>query len=74
MSEFTAYRCDQCTRLKAEANKWYWAVRLPGARLVVAPWDLPIRDEQAVVIHLCGRNCVMQWIAKELTEVEEEEK
>ena len=74
MSEFTAYRCDQCKALKGDANKWFWAVRLPGSRLVVAPWDLPIRDEQAVVIHLCGRNCVMQWIAKELTESEEEEK
>jgi hypothetical protein len=72
MSEVSTFRCDECGKIKEEANHWYKALvfRTPPAaskQFMVAPWDSPdlefvIEDER--ILHLCGMGCAVKAMTK----------
>lgn len=79
MSEVSTFRCDECGKLKEEANHWYKALvfRPPPAasnRFMVEPWDSPnlgvaIKGEigwvaPERVLHLCGMGCAVKAMTK----------
>ena len=68
MSQFDAYKCDECGAIKGDVNHWWQFVRVPGPRIVIFGWDCPVRDENAAALvkHLCGIECVMKTVSREL--------
>ncbi len=64
--QYPAFKCDECGRQKQDANHWWWMTRAPGPRIVVAPFECPVRDENAPLKHLCGEECVLKAVSKEM--------
>lgn len=72
MSEVSTFRCDECGKLKEEANHWYKALVFgpPPAtsnRFMVALWDSPYLEfaiEGKRILHLCGMGCAVKAMTK----------
>ena len=64
-----SYKCDVCQTQKREANHWFRGYKLLITRgVVVIEWDgsPPLDDVENFESHLCGADCVMQWVSKNL--------
>jgi hypothetical protein len=68
--QFQSHKCDECGRVKGEANHWYRATRLPGPRFVIVPWDTPlfrVPDPAATEQHLCGEGCATKALLRAMS-------
>lgn len=68
--EFQSYKCDECGRVKGEANHWFRATRVPGPRFVIVPWDIllfRVPDPAATEQHLCGIVCATRALCKAMS-------
>lgn len=64
------WRCDICQAQKKDANRWWKVYMVAGGALIVQ-WESPepdIRQPKATSSagHLCGANCVTEWLSKNL--------
>lgn len=63
------FQCDICKTQKKDANYWWRACRLPDAEAVVLmKWeaDPQLEVSQQSEAHLCGPDCIYQWLSKNL--------
>jgi len=72
MAQVTTFRCDECGKLKTDANHWFRAARLELQRFVIVGWDSTLSDFQNPgmdhldELHLCGMECAHKAMAKAL--------
>lgn len=71
------YACDQCKTQKKDANHWFKAYRFEDVQgVAIVPWKaesvyiagggtVSAVTENADA-HLCGANCVTEWLSKNL--------
>lgn len=63
------YACDRCHVQKKDVNHWFRAYKLMRKQgVVIIEWDAtPTGDEvEDFEAHLCGANCVTEWLSKNL--------
>ena len=81
MSKVETYQCDQCKTQKKETNAW-WKVFLLDADkddvnvgVVILKWEInsitrPFSHPEVLPdkadAHLCGANCVTEWLSRNL--------
>jgi hypothetical protein len=65
MAEVSTFRCDECGKLKDEANKWFRATKTDEPRFVIVPWDpAAILPAHYPVLHFCGMGCAVKAMTK----------
>jgi hypothetical protein len=67
MSDVFTSRCDECGKLKQEANHWFRAVKSHDPRFVIVPWEVnldPDPDAGDESLHLCGMGCAVKAMSK----------
>lgn len=67
--EVQTFACDICQTQKKAANHWFRGFRLPQG-VLITEWDVTagsvIRGLEEPHAHLCGADCVTQWLSKNL--------
>ena len=63
-----SWKCDICNVQRREANHWFRAYKLISGGVVIIHWDeKPTGDDvENFEAHLCGADCVTQWLSKNL--------
>lgn len=75
MAEITTFRCDECGKLKQEANHWYRGVSLDGPqRFTLFAWNcIPYPPGEllrpARELHFCGMGCAVKAITKAMEQI-----
>ena len=68
MAEVSTFRCDECGKLKEEANHWFRAAEIAGPCFMLMTWgdseELISPDEIEKTLHLCGMGCALKAMAK----------
>lgn len=70
------FQCDVCGTQKKAANRWWKVGIIPAANtkllteigMIVTPWEIVPEDRTAIasIAHLCGEQCLIQYISKNL--------
>lgn len=66
------YACDICGAQRKDANHWFKAYRLNGVvGIVIVSWEVTVVSGKLELsvhseAHLCGADCVTQWLSKNL--------
>ncbi len=68
MAEITTFRCDECGKLKQEANHWYRGVSLDGPqRFMLFAWNcIPPAGPE---LHFCGMGCAVKAMTKAMEQI-----
>lgn len=80
MMKVETYACDQCKTQKKATNHWFRAYRVKDsttendqAGILILTWDAKsetvasgFNDIESANAHLCGANCVTEWLSKNL--------
>lgn len=69
MAKIDTFQCDVCQVQKQKSNHWFRGYKLTEARgVVIITWDaVPTADDvEDLEVHLCGAECVNQWLSKTL--------
>jgi hypothetical protein len=61
-----SYRCDYCSKLKGESNRW-WLGRPDGEHFTLALWD-PTPGDGNGYEHICSESCATKALSKWMTE------
>ncbi len=66
--EIKTHACDICTVQKQGANHWWRIHKRIDGGVVITRWeDTPTTDDvENFEAHLCGANCVHEWLSKNL--------
>jgi hypothetical protein len=69
MAEVSTFRCDECGKLKQDANHWFRATEIAGPCFVIRTWEDPTLefvspDEIEKELHLCGMGCAVKAMTK----------
>lgn len=72
MAEIATFRCDECGKLKEEANHWYRAIRwmrsIEGKpeepAFTIVTWGQKLECPGERQLHLCGMNCAVKAMTK----------
>ena len=61
-----SYRCDYCSKLKGESNRW-WLAQPDGEHFTLALWDATLADGDGYE-HICSESCATKALSKWMTE------
>ena len=70
MSTVETLRCDECGKLRVnDSNHWLCGAFDAKSFVVISPLGmLPVEAEDEIV-HLCGQECAMKWVAVKIGEL-----
>jgi len=57
-----SYRCDYCSKLKGESNRW-WLGQPDGEHFTLALWDAKLGDGDGFE-HICSESCATKALSK----------
>jgi hypothetical protein len=63
MSRSTQYKCDECGKIKGEANHWFECIFTHGESFEMYAWGTA-PSQPGGVIHLCGLMCATKRMQK----------
>ena len=61
-----SYRCDYCSKLKGESNRW-WLGQPDGEHFTLALWDATLGDGNGYE-HICSESCATKALSKWMTQ------
>lgn len=68
--KINTYRCDECDKVKGEANHW-WVVGPPFTRKTKTALSISSWGQVALackgIVHLCGQACVLKVVDRFLS-------
>ena len=68
MAEIKTFACDVCHTQKKDSNQWWRVFRIAGG-LAIMNWHVEVDDNDQWLLekmpaHLCGQQCVTEYISK----------
>lgn len=60
---FSGQRCDQCDRVKGEANGWWLIDKNQIGMFVLRPWDKDLATTERYY-HICSENCAAKALSQ----------